>query len=228
MKTGLKKADEDVWRLLAVQDVGMVRFALGQIIGVGLRILGADEGSLLVAEPDDGSLCFAMVAGPDGAMPHGKTGESILGKKVPIGEGVTGMAALTHDVQTAADADGAGMSFHRVRGDGRPHAVLAAPMLLGEELIGVITAVSFDKRKTFSSAQAETYGMLANVAATVVEQQRRLERVATRGGRTAAAQGSASGGDEEILVEKVLAIVRRHPQRIAAVKAILAALEDLA
>ena len=34
---------EGAWRLLAVQDVAAVRFALGQIIGVGIRILGAEE-----------------------------------------------------------------------------------------------------------------------------------------------------------------------------------------
>lgn len=220
------------WRLLAVQDAGTVRFALGQIIGVGLRILGADEGSLLVAEPDGKSLRFAMVAKPDGT-PSGGKGAAIIGESVPIGEGVTGMAALTRDVQTASEALGSGITFRRVRGDGSPTAVLAAPMLLGDSLVGVITAVSFDRRKAFSIEQTRTYGMLANIAATVVEQQRTLERIASRtgarSGKTAPVANVANGpeSDEEAVVRMALAIARKNPRRLGALKAILAALEDL-
>lgn len=233
MRKGGKSAAARAWRLLAVQDVAAARFSLGQIIGVGIRILGADEGSLLVAEPDGKSLRFAMVAGPDGAMPDEGTGESVVGKSVPIGEGVTGMAALTHDVQTASSADGAGAGvFRRVRGDGAPSAVLAAPMLQGETLVGVLTAVSFDRRKTFTLEQARTYGMLANIAATVVEQQRRLERVAARtsgaGTRGAAGLSPTSESDEEALVGQVLAIAGKRPQRLGALKGILSALEEFA
>ena len=222
---------EGAWRLLAVQDVAAVRFALGQIIGVGIRILGADEGSLLVAEPDGKNLRFAMVAGPDGEMPGGLAGESIVGKSIPIGEGVTGMAAMTHDVQTASAAGGAGAeAFRRVRGDGTPNAVLAAPMLLGDMLVGVLTAVSFDRRKAFSSEQARTYGMLANIAATVVDQQRRLERVAAHdggdGAKGTAGAAVAPESAEEALVGQVLAIAGKRPQRLDALKGILSALEE--
>ncbi|MBQ6924401.1 MAG: GAF domain-containing protein [Kiritimatiellae bacterium] len=220
------------WRLLAVQDIGTVRFALGQIIGVGLRILGADEGSLLVAEPDGKGLRFAMVSKPDGTPSCGK-GAAIIGERVPMGEGVTGMAALTRDVQTASEALGTGVAFHRVSGDGAPTAVLAAPMLRGETLVGVITAVSFDRRKVFSVEQTRTYGMLANIAATVVEQQRLLERVAAKttikgkGGKGASADAAdALESDDEAIVRMALAIARKKPQRLGALKAILAALED--
>ena len=201
-----------------------LRFTLGQAIAVGLRLLGADEGSLLVAEPDGKSLRFAMVADRDGALPENAASSALVGKCVPIGEGVTGMAAMTHDVQTSADADGAGIPFHRVRGDRSPNAVLAAPMLLGDRLVGVITAVSFDRRKTFSSSQAQTYGMLANAAAGIVDCQLRIGALADS---TVAPGVDAARDDsgENALVREVLSLARKRPGRIRALRGIVAAME---
>lgn len=204
-----------------VIDTGETRFTLGQAIAVGLRILGADEGSMLVAEPDGKSLRFVLVADRDGILPDSSESFALIGKCVPIGEGVTGMAAMTHDVQTSAAADGAGIPFHRVRGDRRPNAVLAAPMLLGERLLGVITAVSFDRRRTFSPYQAQTYGMLANVAAGIVDLRRRL---AEEAGGTAAA--GTEGDAEQSLAREVLALVRKRPGRVEALRRIVAAMGD--
>ena len=217
------------WATLGIQDPESVRFVLAQLVAVGLRILGADEGSLLVAEPRRKVLRFAMVAGPDGMPP---SADSLIGKEVPIGEGVTGMAALTHDVQTASAAEGAtGGMFRRVRGDGSPHAVLAAPMLLGDDLVGVVTAVSFDRRKSFTAEQTRTYGMLANVAASVVEQQRKIESAARRvsAGKGTAATPAVPGPDaeEQALLRDILDFIHSHPGRVAAMRDILSALSRL-
>ena len=116
----------DAWKALGIRDEETARFTLRQLVLIGLRVLGADQGSLLVADPERRILRFAMVVSSDR---FAGTAPDLEGKTVPIGEGITGMAALTHDVQSASDVDGA--EFHRIRGDGSPHAVLAAPMLLG-------------------------------------------------------------------------------------------------
>jgi len=52
--------------------------------------------------------------------------------------------------------------------------VIAAPMLIGDTLIGVITCVSFKKGKRFGAGDARLYAGLASIAGVVVDQHRRL------------------------------------------------------
>lgn len=215
--------DSAAWSALGLLDSRSVRFAMDQLVRAGLGVLGADQGSLLLAEPRAKRLRFAMVVDArEDAAPPGAPGGNLVGSTVPYGEGITGMAALTRDVQSAAAADGA--SFYRVEGDGSPSAVLAAPLLSGDRLLGVLTAVSFDRRKVFSPDEARLYGIFANVAAVVVEQQRRLELLSSAGS-SAAVPGPEQ--DERALVEAVLAFVRARPGRAAALGALLADLDRL-
>lgn len=212
------------WNALGLQDPRSVRFALDQLVRAGLGVLGADQGSLLLAEPRARRLRFAMVVDARDGTPPGAPGSALVGSTVPYGEGITGMAALTHDVQSASAADGA--SFYRVRGDGSPPAVLAAPLLSGERLLGVLTAVSFDPRKVFSPADARLYGIFANLAAVVVDQQRRLDLLAAS--KSPPPEDAAVPGpeqEERALVEAVLAFVRARPGRAAALRSLLETLD---
>ncbi len=202
----------DAWNLLGLQDDRNIKFVLEQLIQIGLRIINATQGSLLVVEPDRKNLKFAMVASRPGLTNLHKYFVDLVGKTVPIGEGITGMAALTHDIQTSTRASGD--KFFQVRGDGSPNAVLAAPMLIGEHLIGVITAVCFDKRKSFTKEECHTYGMFANIAAIVVDQQQRLAALAHA--PMAEAMGTQERKECE-LVRRLLEIVRSKPERIDAI-----------
>lgn len=148
-----------------------------------------------------------------------------MGSIVPYGEGITGMAVLTHDVQSASSA--AGAAFHRVAGDGAPSAVLTAPLLSGDRLLGVLTAVSFDRRKVFSPDDARLYGMFANVAAIVVGQQRRMELLAAEGKTSSSAAIPGPERNERALVDAVLALARSRSGRAAALLQLLADLERL-
>ena len=206
----------DAWNLLGLQDDRNIQFVLEQLIQIGLRILNATQGSLLVMEPDRKNLKFAMVASRPGLTNLHKYFVDLAGKTVPVGEGITGMAALTHDIQTSTRASGD--KFFQVRGDGSPNAVLAAPMLIGEHLIGVITAVCFDKRKSFTKEECHTYGMFANIAAVVVDQQQRLAALAHA--PMAEAMGTQERKECE-LVRRLLEIVRSKPERIDAIGELL-------
>lgn len=216
----------DPWNLLALQDAKAIRFAMDQLVRAGLDVLGADQGSLLLADPAAKLLRFAMVVDAREDAPPDAPGLGLAGGTVPYGEGVTGMAALTHDVQSAAAADGA--TFHHIRGDGSPSAVLAAPLLSGDSLLGVLTAVSFDPRKVFSPDDARRYGIFANLAAVVIDQQRRLELLASA--KASAAAAPAVPGperDERALVEATLAFARARPGRASALLSLLADLDRL-
>lgn len=216
-------AKNDAWNLLGLQNEKDTQFVLEQLIQIGLKILNASQGSLLVVEPDKKNLRFAMVASKSGLMNFQRLFSSLVGKTVPIGEGVTGMAALTHDIQTSTRASG-GEKFYHVKGDGSPNAVLAAPMLIGDHLVGVITAVRFDRGKPFTAEECRTYGVFANIAAVVVDQQQRLATLAH------APMSAAMGSNERKecdLVRDVLAFVRAKPEKIDAVHEIFNAVARL-
>ena len=66
------------------------------IVETGVRAVGADEGSLLVYDPEANDLTFVMTYG-------NKESESILiGQRVPFGKGLAGLAAETGEVQIGA------------------------------------------------------------------------------------------------------------------------------
>jgi len=138
------------------------------LIELGAQFAGAQEGSLLVLDEITSELVFAMTVGSKDSE------RTLIGQRVPLGEGLVGLAAQTHEVQIGAPRFDVPETKSGEGDDGKPKAVLAAPMLIGERLIGVITAVSFDADKRFSSNDALLYGRLATVAGVVVEQRRRL------------------------------------------------------
>lgn len=209
----------DAWNLLGLQKEKDVQFVLEQLIQIGLRILNATQGSLLIVEPDRKKLKFAMVASRPGLTKLHSWFVDLVGKTVPVGEGVTGMAALTHDVQTSTRSSGD--YFFHVRGDGSPNAVMAAPMLIGDHLVGVITAVSFDRRKSFTAEECRLYGMFANIAAVVVDQQQRLAALAHA--PMADVQNPHSRKECEI-VQDLLEMIHSNPDRIDAVHTIIRSL----
>ena len=216
-------AKNDAWNLLGLQDDKNTQFVLEQLIQIGLKILSASQGSLLVVEPDKKNLRFAMVASKSGLANFQRLFAQLAGKTVPIGEGVTGMAALTHDIQTSTRASGC-EKFYHVRGDGSPNAVLAAPMLIGDYLVGVITAVRFGRGKPFTKEECRTYGMFANIAAVVVDQQQRLATLARA--PMSAAVGSSERKECD-LIRDVLSFVRARPEKIDTIHEIFNAVSRL-
>jgi GAF domain-containing protein len=142
------------------------------LIELGAQFAGAQEGSLLVVDDQHAELVFAMTIGSAASE------QTLIGKRVPLGEGLVGLAAQTQEVQIGAPKfDVPGAAERKGAEGGAPKAVLAAPMLIGDRLIGVITAVSFDPDKRFGSADAKLYGRIATVAGVVVDQHRRLGAV---------------------------------------------------
>lgn len=215
------------WNVLALQDAQTVRFAMDQLVRAALGVLRADQGSLLLAEPRAKRLRFAMIVDARSDAPLPSAASDLVGSTVPYGEGVTGMAALTHDVQSAAAADGA--SFYRIHGDGSPSAVLAAPLLSGNRLLGVLTAVSFNPRRAFSPDDARLYGIFANLAAVVVDQQRRLDLLASSTSAPGTPPPAVPGpeADERALLVATLAFARARPGRARALLSILSDLDRL-
>ena len=143
------------------------------LIELGAQVVGAQEGSLLVLDEKRQELVFAMTIGSTSSE------TALIGQRVPLGKGITGLAAQTHEVQIGAPTFRTRQAKGHSTAANQPQAVLAAPMLIADRLIGVLTAVSFAPDKRFASADALLYGRIAAVAGVVVDQSRRLNILAT-------------------------------------------------
>jgi len=132
------------------------------LIEIGLEMLHADQGSLLLYDPAAGNLVFAMTAGGGN--------EALIGQRLAVGSGISGMAAQSGELQI-----GAKDRMLRLAGDGEPNTVIAAPILAhNDDLLGVMTLVSFDPERFFTLKEGEFYLKLAAVAGVVIDQQKRL------------------------------------------------------
>lgn len=140
---------------------------------IGVGMMNADEGSLLLLDPAKEELEFMMTIGP------AESGKELKGQRFSIHQGITGLAASTGEPQTGSPSYRGIKQADRIEGHRRePTAVLAAPMLVDDEVVGVITAVSFQEGRRFSSNDVQLYCKFANLCGNVIRQ--RLREVAVR------------------------------------------------
>lgn len=66
------------------------------LIELGAQVVGAQEGSLLVVDESSQELVFAMTVG------RGLAEKGLVGQRVPLGQGLVGLAAQTHQVEIGA------------------------------------------------------------------------------------------------------------------------------
>jgi GAF domain-containing protein len=158
---------------LGLSGTGREAAILRLLIELSAQVVGAEEGSLLVLDEKRRELVFATVIGARSSA------TALIGQRVPLGKGITGLAAQTHEVQIGAPTFRTRQARRR-SGPREPQAVLAAPMLIDDRLVGVLTAVSFAADKRFTSADALLYGRIAAVAGVVVDQGRQLRMAAAR------------------------------------------------
>src|SRR5438045_9777403 len=119
------------------------------LIELGIHVAGAEEGSILVHDRAKNDLVFAMNIGGDA---------SLIGQRVPLNQGITGLAAASREVQIGAPT----FDINQVETKkGGPSSVIAAPMLVDDELIGVLTAVTFASGKRFTEEDGSLYARLA-------------------------------------------------------------------
>jgi GAF domain-containing protein len=203
---GPKSNEEQVLRLL---------------IELGAQFVGASEGSLLVYDAHAKDLVFAMNVGGDEQL--------LIGQRVPIGKGLTGLAAVTREVQIGAP------TFRGIKqaevgekiDDRAPESVIAAPMLIGDELVGVITAVTFEAGKRFTSAQGELYARLSAVAGVVVEQRQKLEVVGAMSAGREEPRDADESHPERVIAATIGRLSRNAPHVLGSVARILLELEAM-
>ena len=191
-----------------------IKAAFSLLIQTGLRLLQADEGSLLVYRKEHGDLQFVSTIGESASV-------SLEGQTVPIGRGITGMAAMTCEIQTATRASGS--DFFNVADDGSPNSVIAAPSLIDDELIGVITAVSFKRDKRFSTEDCRNFSLLASLGGIIITQEQQLASYASRKMKNLTEQSA----QELKAAELAVSLLRKHPHSSEAVLQTLSHMNEL-
>lgn len=197
----------DLLALLAIEPASAEERVLRVLIELGAQVVDASEGSLLVYDPAKNDLVFAMtVGGPN----------ILIGQRLALGQGLTGLAAATREVQIGAP------TFQGVQQVSKgPEAVIAAPMLVGDDLIGVITAVSFAPGKRFSGRDGDLYGRLAAVAGVVVDQRRRLNAAAGK------VNQQVENSVEHSVAASIARIAKQRPGALARLATIVSEIETL-
>ena len=190
------------------------------IVETGVRAVGGDEGSLLVYDPEANDLTFVMTYG-------NKESESILvGQRVPFGQGLAGLAAETGEVQIGAPRY---KDVTQRETMGGIKAVISAPMMLGDKLIGVITAVSNKNGKRFTMEDGQLYACLATIAALVVNQALMLRaRSADVDPGTLQPAALAADPQAQEVLERVGRLLQRDPGTVRNLARMLEAVEAMA
>lgn len=194
---------------------GRIAVALRHSLETAVAMVGGDEGSLLAYDEDANDLCFvATVGNPDSER-------ALLGQRVPLGQGITGLAAESGEVQVGAPNYKDITQTERL-GAG-PEAVVAAPILAGDDLYGVVTSVSFAAGRRFGAREAELYARFAGIFAALLEAQRLS---VPRSGAAPVAFGAARGR-ETALAERLGDLARGDPASLEALERMLDAFERL-
>jgi GAF domain-containing protein len=215
-------AETPISRYLSILPQTPEEKVLRLLIEVGREIVGAQEGSLPVFDESRQDLVFAMTAG------NADSEISLAGQRVPLGSGVTGLAALTHEVQAGAPTFDDIQQSERLNRGGpvQPSVVLAAPMLVNDVLVGVLTAISFEPGKHFSSRDLRFYASFAAIAGLVVQQRRTLALREIDSGLSLNASSESHKAEQTILAT-LHRLLDRGPESVVLIANILTSIERL-
>jgi GAF domain-containing protein len=159
--------DSRIASLLDLPTEGAHSDALRIALELGISTVGAEEGSLLVLDDSSGDLVFLMTAGD-------MLSESVLkGQRVPVGQGLTGRAASTGEIQVGVPTHASVLQSEH-RNEKSPSRLIAAPMFAGKQLTGVLTAATYQPEHQFLEEQIRVFGRIAALAGIVVAERRRI------------------------------------------------------
>jgi sigma-B regulation protein RsbU (phosphoserine phosphatase) len=137
-----------------------------QLIIVTLRnLVGAEEGSLLLLDPETGELTFHVSSEQSGEL---------IEQRIPAGRGIAGWV-LEHGQSLAIDDAARDPRFYgRVDASmGKTtRSLLAVPLLLKDDVIGVVEAINKQGEATFTASDVERAEALASLAAVAVDNSR--------------------------------------------------------
>lgn len=147
---------------------------LSSIMDTAKEILNAEGASLLLTDFKTGDLIFNIVIG--------EKGEVILGEKVPRGKGIAGTVAETGEPVIVNNVQKDPRFFSEIDkiSDFTTITLLGLPMIVMEELIGVLEVVNSRNKNGFTQHDLEIAAYLANQAAIAIDNRRLYDELERR------------------------------------------------
>lgn len=132
---------------------------LSEVLNTAIRAVGARDGSLLVPDEETGELVFVLVQGES-------TKANLIGRRLPAGRGIAGWVAENRRGTTVNNvpADERFYPELDVELDYRTSSLLAAPLLGGSRLLGVVEVVNKQDGKLFSTGNLTLLALMCRFA----------------------------------------------------------------
>lgn len=132
---------------------------LNQVLDAAIRAIGARDGSLLVPDEETGELMFVLVQGQS-------TKDNLVGRRLPAGRGIAGWVAENRRGATVNNvpADERFYPELDVELDYRTSSLMAAPLLGGNRLLGVVEVINKQDGKLFSTGNLTVLTLMCRFA----------------------------------------------------------------
>jgi GAF domain-containing protein len=147
------------------------RDLLASIVQVARAIFRARASSIFLFDESTDELVFEAVAGPGE--------DTLVGKRYPSSTGISGWVLVTRQPLVIEDVE-RDPRFARDVAEGTgfvPRGIMAAPLLLDERALGVLSVLDRPQRSRFSLEEVELLGLFANQAALALDLLRRTRQV---------------------------------------------------
>jgi GAF domain-containing protein len=189
------------------------RALLQSIVEVALQIFAAGAASILIYDVDEHELVFEAAAG------HGQ--ESLVGTRLAAGSGIMGWVVSSQEPMVIDDVT-RDPRFDREGAERLgyvPRHMMSAPLLHGDEALGVVNVLDRRERSFSGVEEIELLGAFANQAAIAIS--------VVRAGRRAKRMIEDGAGDGAVVARLAATIdALDGPKRTAAMD-LLDALEHL-
>jgi GAF domain-containing protein len=208
------RAEED---LRAAVAAGLLAAARGRapllqsIADVARAIFGARASSIMLFDAVSDELVFEAVSGE---------GDELLGVRIPKDTGIAGWVVGARDPIVVEDVErDPRFAADFARGTGYvPRGIMAAPLLLEDRVLGVLSILDRPKRESLSLVELDLLGLFAHQAAVALE----LFEAARR------AEAVLEGNGELASVARLAAVLDgQGAERRGAATALMTALEGV-
>jgi GAF domain-containing protein len=166
------------------------------IVVTAADVIGAPAGSLFLIDTRTDELVFEVAIGP--------RAEQVSKFRVPLGEGVAGLVAVSGQPMAISDAKQDQRDDERIqRSIGyEPNTILAVPLFYQDRVIGVLELLDKEGGGTFTPQDMRTLGLFANQAAVAIELSRTYRRLAPLVGEVIATLDDPPGERKVALTQR--------------------------
>lgn len=144
---------------------------LQSIVSTAAHIFGAAAAAILLVDESEGTLVFRVETG--------NKNTDLIGTHIPLDKGIAGYVAMTGQAIAVSNVE----QDHRfnvefAKSTGYvPDNMLAAPLLLGDQVIGVLEVLDKLKGASFGLQDMELMGLFAHQASLAIRQAQQLDKI---------------------------------------------------